>query len=78
MALEVVHGQRIADEVCWGRGKMLDLLADEHVELHEQLQTALATRDDPSVARENQGCCVEHPSNGVCVQNSVQVLDVDA
>lgn len=55
----------------------LDSLASELVELHEELQIALASTNEVGIVQE-EGARVENLGHGVYVQYSVQALDIDA
>lgn len=58
------------------RDEELDPLASELVELHEELQTALASANKVSIVQE-EGAWAENLGHGVYLQNNIMAVDCD-
>lgn len=76
VAAKFVKGEEVLDKMEWDREQGLDSLAQELVDLHEELQGALVARDDRREVQED-GRRVEHLGHGVFVQHNVMSLDRD-
>jgi len=70
VAGEFVQGENVMDDVKWRREVQLDALAQELVELHDELQELLLTRKDTDR--------VQHLGEGVYVQRNKLCLDTDS